>query len=130
MFGIGRSSAAAAHALELAQAIDKSQAVIEFDLNGVILFANENFLRVLGYTLADIQGKHHRMFVAPSHAASSDYREFWTRLKAGHYQAGQYKRIAKDGSDVWIQASYNPVLDRHGKPFKVTKFAVDITAEK
>src|SRR3954468_21268157 len=110
MFGIGRSSAAAAHALELAQAIDKSQAVIEFDLNGVILFANDNFLRTLGYSLAEIRGKHHSIFVRPADAQSAEYRAFWSRLKDGKCQAAQYKRIARDGSEVWIQASYNPVF--------------------
>ena len=112
------------------QAIGKSQAVIEFDLKGHILTANDNFLRTLGYTLDEIQGQHHSLFVDPAHAASPDYRQFWDKLGRGEYDAGQYKRIGKGGKEVWIQASYNPILDPAGKPFKVVKYATDITAQR
>ena len=110
-------------------AIGKSQAVIEFELDGTVLTANHNFLTVLGYTLAEIQGKHHRMFVEPAFAASSEYAQFWDRLRRGEYQAAQFKRIAKGGREIWIEASYNPILDANGRPYKVVKFATDITAQ-
>ena len=111
-------------------ALDRVQAVIEFDLTGRILTANANFLAVVGYALPEIQGRHHEIFVDPEHRASPEYRAFWEGLRAGAFQAGQYRRRAKDGSDIWIQASYNPVLDARGRPFKVIKFATDITAQK
>jgi len=110
-------------------AIDKSQAVIEFELDGTILTANENFLKVLGYGLDEIQGRHHGMFVDPVYRASDEYRRFWEKLGRGEYDAGQYKRLGKGGREVWIQASYNPILDGSGKPFKVIKFATDVTAQ-
>ncbi|MSR63059.1 MAG: PAS domain S-box protein [Planctomycetes bacterium] len=113
-----------------AAAISKAQAVIEFKLDGTILTANENFLTTLGYRLDEIQGKHHSMFVEPGYAAGSEYRQFWGDLAAGKFQAAEYKRIGKGGKEVWIQASYNPILDANGKPFKVVKFATDITATK
>jgi len=108
-------------------ALHRVQAVIEFDLEGKILHANENFLRVLGYTLADVQGRHHSMFCEPEYAASPAYKQFWAQLGAGEYNHGEFKRIAKDGREVWINASYNPILDVDGKPYKVIKFATDIT---
>jgi len=108
-------------------ALHRVQAVIEFDLEGKILHANENFLRVLGYTLADVQGRHHSMFCEPEYAASAAYKQFWAKLGAGEYNHGEFKRIAKDGREVWINASYNPILDIDGKPYKVIKFATDIT---
>ena len=111
-------------------AISKSQAVIEFELDGTIITANENFLTVLGYRLEEIQGKHHRMFVDEVYRQSPAYREFWAKLNRGEFDAGEFKRIAKSGREVWIQASYNPVLDEAGKPVKVIKFATDITATK
>jgi methyl-accepting chemotaxis protein len=109
-------------------AISKAQAVIEFSLDGKVLNANSNFLNVLGYTLDEIKGHHHSMFVEPSHRQSAEYRMFWEKLGRGEYDAGQYKRIGKGGTEVWIQASYNPILDANGKPFKVVKYATDITA--
>jgi methyl-accepting chemotaxis protein len=118
------------NALAQAAAIGKSQAVIEFNLDGTIITANQNFLSALGYSLEEIKGKHHRMFVEPAVRDSNDYREFWARLNRGEFQAAQYKRIAKGGREVWIQASYNPILDAKGKPVKVIKFATDITAQK
>ena len=111
-------------------ALDKSQAIIEFKLDGTILAANKNFLDTLGYSLDEIQGKHHSMFVEPAERNSSDYREFWARLNRGEFQAAEYKRIGKNGKEVWIRASYNPILDRSGKPYMVVKFATDVTAEK
>lgn len=111
------------------EAINRVQAVIEFNLQGQILSANENFLKALGYTLEEIKGKHHRLFVEPSYAESDDYRRFWEKLGRGEYDAGQYKRIGKGGREIWIQASYNPVLNADGKPYKVVKFATDVTAQ-
>src|SRR4051812_43896227 len=110
-------------------ALSKSQAVIEFNMDGTILTANANFLAALGYTLEEIQGQHHRMFVTDAERDSAAYREFWETLNRGQYQSAEYKRIGKGGKEVWIQASYNPLL-RGGKPYKVVKFASDITAEK
>jgi methyl-accepting chemotaxis protein len=111
-------------------AISKSQAVIEFDLDGTIVTANHNFLAALGYTLEEIRGKHHRIFVDPAYAQSNDYRLFWDKLNRGEFDAGEYKRIGKGGKEVWIQATYNPLLDKQGKPFRVIKFASDVTAAK
>jgi len=109
-------------------AIHKAQAVIEFTLDGTILTANDNFLTTLGYGLDEIRGRHHSLFVASAEANSSEYKAFWASLARGEFQAAQYKRIGKGGKEVWIQASYNPILDMNGKPFKVVKFATDITA--
>jgi len=111
-------------------ALHRVQAVIEFDLEGTILEANANFLQTLGYTLEEIRGRHHSMFVDPEHVRSTTYRDFWARLGKGEFDAGQYRRIGKGGREVWIQASYNPVFDSSGKPFKVVKFATDITAQQ
>jgi methyl-accepting chemotaxis protein len=111
-------------------AIGKSNAVIEFTLDGTILTANDNFLKALGYSLVEIKGKHHSMFVDPAHRQSPEYRLFWEKLGRGEFDAGQYKRIAKGGREIWIQASYNAILDRKGRPFKVVKYASDITEQK
>ncbi|GIL40885.1 methyl-accepting chemotaxis protein [Roseiterribacter gracilis] len=119
---------AADHAGQI-EAISKSQAVIEFDLDGTIREANQNFLVTLGFAAHEIQGKHHRMFVDSIERESPTYREFWQKLARGEYQEGEYKRIAKDGREVWIQATYNPILDLNGKPFKVVKFALDVTRQ-
>jgi methyl-accepting chemotaxis protein len=118
------------NALAQADAIGKSQAVIEFNLDGTIITANDNFLKAMGYSLAEIQGKHHSMFVEPAMRDTTAYREFWNGLNRGEFQAAQYKRIGKGGREIWIQASYNPILDSGGKPVKVVKFATDITAQK
>jgi methyl-accepting chemotaxis protein len=118
------------NALSQAAAISKSQAVIEFNLDGTIITANQNFLSTLGYSLDEIKGKHHSLFVEPSVRDSNDYREFWARLNRGEFQAAQYKRVGKGGKPIWIQASYNPICDAKGKPTKVIKFATDITAQK
>ncbi len=125
-----RSNSVAQAALAQVEAISKSQAVIEFNLDGTIVTANENFLKTLGYSLGEIQGKHHSMFVEPAMRDSAAYREFWANLNRGQYQAAAFKRIGKGGKEVWIQASYNPMLDRNGKVYRVIKFATDITAEK
>jgi methyl-accepting chemotaxis protein len=111
-------------------ALGRSQAVIEFGLDGTVLSANQNFLNVLGYRLDEIKGKHHSMFVPPSDRQSTQYREFWAALKSGQFQMAEFKRIAKDGHEVWIEASYNPVLDGNGKPVIIVKFATDITQKK
>jgi len=111
-------------------AISKAQAVIEFELDGTILTANENFLRAMGYTLAEVQGRHHSLFVDPGERDGSEYREFWARLRRGEYQAAEYRRLGKGGREVWIQATYNPIVGLDGKPFKVVKFATDVTEQK
>jgi methyl-accepting chemotaxis protein len=111
-------------------AINRAQAVIEFNMDGTIVTANDNFLRAMGYTLAEIRGKHHSMFLVPADRDSADYREFWARLNRGDYQAAEYKRLGKGDKEIWILASYNPILDEAGKPFKVVKFATDVTATK
>ncbi|MGE0289017.1 MAG: PAS domain-containing protein [Bradyrhizobium sp.] len=111
-------------------AAGRSQAVIQFDLDGTILTANENFLDALGYSLSEIQGKHHSMFMPAAERDSAAYREFWAALNRGEFQAAEYKRIGKGGKEVWILASYNPVLDEKGRPCKVVKFATDVTAQK
>jgi PAS domain S-box-containing protein len=110
-------------------AVGRSQAIIEFSVDGIILSANDNFLKAMGYQRAEVLGKHHRMFVEPALQASQDYAVFWDRLKQGEYQAAQFKRIAKNGQDVWIEGAYNPILDENGKVVKVVKFATDITAQ-
>jgi len=110
-------------------AISKAQAVIEFDLSGKVLHANDNFLNTLGYSLAEIRGQHHSLFVEPAQRSSPEYRMFWEKLGRGEYDAGQYKRIGKGGKEIWIQASYNPIMDTNGKPFKVVKYATDVTEQ-
>ena len=109
-------------------AMNRSQAVIEFDLNGVIVTANANFLAALGYSAAEVEGRHHSMFLRPEEAESIEYKDFWRRLNAGEFVASKFLRIGKGGREVWIQASYNPVLDEAGRPYKVIKFATDVTA--
>ncbi len=110
-------------------AINKSQAVIEFSLDGRIETANDNFLETTGYSLDEIRGKHHSMFADPVYAQSAEYRQFWEKLGRGEYDAGRYRRFGKGGREVWIQASYNPIHDMDGRPFKVVKYASDITAQ-
>ncbi|HEY1154155.1 MAG TPA: PAS domain-containing methyl-accepting chemotaxis protein, partial [Pseudolabrys sp.] len=110
-------------------AIGKSQAVIEFNVDGTILTANANFLGAVGYSLDEIKGRHHSIFVAAETRDSAEYRQFWAALARGNYQAAEYKRVGKGGKEIWIQASYNPILDLSGKPFKVVKYATDTTAQ-
>lgn len=112
------------------QAIDRSQAMIEFDMTGKVLHANENFLKLTGYRLEDIQGRHHRIFVAPEEAAGAAYQAFWERLGRGEFESGEYKRIGKNNHEVWIQATYNPIFDPCGNPVRVVQFASDVTDSK
>jgi methyl-accepting chemotaxis protein len=112
------------------EAIRRSQAVIEFNLDGAVITANEGFQQTMGYGLAEIQDRHHSMFVPPETRNSPEYRDFWAALGRGEYRSGDFKRVAKDGRDVWLHATYNPILSPDGKPFKVVKFATDITQEK
>jgi methyl-accepting chemotaxis protein len=111
-------------------AIGKSQAVIEFQMDGTILFANENFLSALGYSLDEVKGKHHGMFVDEAYRSGNEYREFWGKLNRGEYVSGEFKRIGRSGNEIWISASYNPILDLNGRPCKVVKFASDVTERK
>lgn len=112
------------------EAINKAMAVIEFDMKGVIQRANENFLRAVGYSESEVVGEHHSMFVDEEYRRSPEYREFWERLNRGEYDSGEYLRFGKGGKEVWIQASYNPILDASGRPASVVKYATDITARK
>lgn len=109
-------------------AIGRSQAVIEFELDGTIITANDNFLSGLGYTHDQVAGHHHRMFVDPDYGRSAEYQDFWAKLNAGQYHSGEFCRYRSDGSEIWIQAMYFPVVDQEGRPVKVVKFASDITA--
>ncbi|MGF3024540.1 methyl-accepting chemotaxis protein [Methylobacterium aquaticum] len=123
-------TAAKQHAADTAgkiQAALRSQAVIEFDMDGIVLDANDHFLTAMGYALDEIVGRHHRQFVAPDQAASRSYAEFWDSLRAGRYRSAVYQRLGKGGRPVWIQATYTPVLDLNGRPSKVIKFATDVT---
>ena len=124
-----KSSTSSVDMLGQLNAINKVMAVIEFELDGTIITANDNFLGALGYSLEEIEGRHHRMFCEPSYTQSNEYRAFWENLARGEFQAGEFKRIGKGGKEIWIQASYNPILDLNGKPVKVVKYASDITAQ-
>lgn len=108
-------------------AISRAQAVIEFEVDGTIITANENFCSAVGYDLSEIQGQHHQMFVEKNYGESAEYREFWKKLGNGEFIADEFQRFGKDGSEIWIQASYNPIFDASGKVVKVVKFATDIT---
>lgn len=114
---------------EKVDAINRSQAVIEFSTDGIILNANENFLTTVGYQLHEIVGQHHRMFVSPVYSATEAYKQFWAKLNQGQFHAGEFERIGKSGKRIWIQATYNPVFDRNGKPIRVIKFALDVTQQ-
>ena len=111
-------------------AIYKVQAVIEFDLEGKILTANENFCTTMGYSLEEIRGQRHALFVDPDHAKSEEYRRFWQNLRQGEFQSGEFRRLGKNGREVWIRGSYNPIFDSEGRPFKVVKYATDSTPRK
>jgi methyl-accepting chemotaxis protein len=111
-------------------ALNRTQAVIEFALDGTILSANQNFLDATGYALRDIVGKHHRLFMDPAEAETPEYKAFWQRLGAGEPDVGMYRRLGAGGREIWIQASYNPVLDRRGRPVRVVKFATDVTEQR
>jgi len=112
------------------EAVSKTRAIISFTMDGIIIDANESFLQALGYTLDEVKGKHHNIFVDPAERDSESYRRFWDDLKAGKYKVAEYKRIGKAGNEVWISASYNPILDLNGNPFKIIKFATDVTEQK
>ncbi|MEZ5769963.1 MAG: PAS domain-containing methyl-accepting chemotaxis protein [Paracoccaceae bacterium] len=111
-------------------ALDRAQAIVEFDLTGRILKANENFCAALGYACGELTGRHHGIFLTPEDRESPQYRAFWTALSRGEFQEGEFRRVAKDGREVWIQATYNPILDADGRPFKVVKFATDVSERK
>jgi methyl-accepting chemotaxis protein len=111
------------------EAIGKAMSIIEFNLDGTILSANDNFLKTLGYNLDEIKGKHHRMFCDASYANTSNYKELWNNLARGEFESGRYMRIGRGGKVVWIQASYNPIFDINGKAYKVVKFATDISLQ-
>ena len=111
-------------------ALDRSLATIEFAMDGTVLSANRNFLAVVGYGLEEIKGKHHRIFCDPDYSGSADYVEFWAKLRGGEYASGEFARRDRQGKRVWLEATYNPVLDASGKPERVVKFAADITAKK
>jgi methyl-accepting chemotaxis protein len=128
LFG-GSQNSELAECQALLAAFGRSQAVIQFDLQGRVLTANDNFLKVVGYRLEEIQGQHHSMFTDPEYRASADYRRFWDDLRRGDYKSGQIKRLGKGGREIWMVASYNPVLDQHGHPYKVVKLASDITEQ-
>jgi methyl-accepting chemotaxis protein len=112
------------------EALSRSQGTIEFNLEGIIIAANKNFCELMGYELDEIRGNHHSLFVEPSFIDSPEYREFWARLNRGEFFSAEYKRIGKGGKEIWIQASYNPILDSRGRPYKVVKYATDITDVK
>lgn len=129
MMGLGKSG----NCKELADKLDavsRTQAIIEFDMSGNILDANDNFLRVMGYQRMEVVGRHHSMFVSPAHSASAEYQNFWAALNRGEAANQEFQRVGKNNMDVWIQASYNPLLDDNGRPYKVVKFAIDITERK
>src|SRR5260370_794456 len=127
---VSRSNSVAQAAVGQVAANSRAQAGIEFNPGGTGVTAKRKFLQTLGYSLGEIQGKHHSMFVEPAMRDSAAYREFWASLNRGEYQAAEYKRIGKGGKEVWILASYNPILDEKGRPFKVVKFATDVTEQK
>jgi len=110
------------------QAIDRAMAVIEFNLDGTIISANQNFLNRMGYSLAELKGKNHSMFCTPQQAKSSEYQDFWRRLNQGQFFSGQFERVDKHGRSVWLEANYNPVYDASGTLCKVVKFASCVTA--
>jgi methyl-accepting chemotaxis protein len=115
---------------EITNALNKVQAVIEFNLDGTIITANDNFLNTFGYSLDEIKGKHHRMFCEPAYTNSQEYANFWAKLNRGELDSGVSRRLGKGGKEVWIQASYNPIMDAKGKVYKVAKFATEVTAQK
>ena len=111
-------------------ALDKSQGTIEFNMDGTIITANDNFLNALGYSLEEVKGKHHRIFCEESYINSQEYKAFWEKLNRGKFDSGEYKRIGKNGREVYIQATYNPIFDVKGKPVQVLKIATDVTKQK
>jgi len=124
----GGDSAKNAELTSMLAAIDKTQARIEFELDGTIITANDNFLGAVGYSLDEVRGQHHRIFVDPTYGVSAEYREFWASLNRGEFQQNEYKRVGKSGQEIWISAAYNPIFDDAGKVYKIVKYASDITA--
>jgi methyl-accepting chemotaxis protein len=124
------AEAAASQALAVIAAIDRSQAVAELGMDGIILHANGNFLGVIGYTLEEVRGKHAGLLVDPAHRASEEYRQLWEKLARGEFFRGRYKYVGKGGNEAWLEASYNPILGADGRPLKVMVLAADITAQK
>jgi diguanylate cyclase (GGDEF)-like protein/PAS domain S-box-containing protein len=122
-----RREEAAANAKSQMEAISRSQMIVEFAMDGAILYANENYLEVFGYSADDLRGKFHSVLVPEEDRATPEYREFWDALRRGEFRRGEFRRIAKDGSEVWIEASYNPILDRNGVPVRVVKFSANVT---
>src|SRR5579871_464137 len=130
----GKSSTSAAEQMNLdykakIEALSKSQAIAEFEMDGTVLAANDNFLRAVGYTLDEVMGQPHSMFVEPNYRESTEYREFWAKLNRGEHQTGEFQRMGKGGKEMWIHASYNPIMDLNGRPFKVVAFATDATKQ-
>src|SRR4051812_46214818 len=111
------------------QAINRSQAVAEFELDGTLITANENFLGLFGYALEEVRGKHHSMFVDQNYAMGAKYRGFWAKLSRGEYDSGRYKRLGRDNRELWVQASYNPIIDSSGKPCRVVQYASDVSQQ-
>ncbi len=130
MFGGRAAKRPQEDARALLEAASRSLAMIEFSLDGTILSANQNFLSAMGYDLDEIVGQHHRLFVLPAYAASEEYRTFWDSLRRGEHKSAEYLRLGKGGREIWIQATYNPVLGPDGTPTRVMKFATDISAQK
>lgn len=126
----GQNEVQSANASSILKAIDRAQATIEFDINGIIQNANENFLKTVGYSLAEIQGKHHRMFCDPEYVSSPEYLEFWHKLGRGEFVTGEFRRLGRGGKEVWIIASYSPITDDQGKVVGVVKIATDITESR
>jgi methyl-accepting chemotaxis protein len=126
---VGRHVNEMAEMLRQVAEINKSQAIIEFKPDGSIVTANPRFLQTMGYSLDELRGQHHRLFVDPAHANSPEYREFWTRLGRGEVVSGEFKRVGKGGEDVWLQAAYNPIQDRSGQMMKIIKVAADVTEQ-
>lgn len=116
--------------LKMQESLNRTQAVIHFEMNGTIIDANEKFLTTTGYALAEIKGKHHRMFMPAAEAATEEYARFWQKLGQGEFQAGEFRRVGKGGKEIWLRASYNPVFGNDGKPYQVVKYASDITSQK
>ena len=113
----------------LINAINRSMAMIEFNLQGEVLTANDNFLNTMGYRLEDIRGKHHRLFCNREEADSAGYKNFWAQLNRGEYVSGRFQRVGRNGQPIWLRATYNPVFDSNGKLYKVVKFATDVTEQ-
>ncbi|RYY32488.1 MAG: PAS domain S-box protein, partial [Sphingomonadales bacterium] len=126
----GAGSGGALKLQAIVKAIDLSTSTAMFDLDGHLREANANFLDMFGYTLDEARGQHHRMFCTREQIESSDYAQFWAKLRRGEFDRGEYRRVRRDGGDVWLQATYNPVLDEAGRPIGIVKLATDITAQK